>query len=124
MWLMAAVVCAALMVSCGGGDKKSDNKKTEEKKEQQKDSQQVDSKQGETLQVEQVETAAHVATSSVEAKAKEFANKVIAAAMAQDEAAFNKVDAEAEAWFNSLSEADQVVAAQVIAAAMSAAGLE
>jgi hypothetical protein len=71
MWLVAAIVCVALMVSCGG------------KKNEKKD-----------------------AKGGVEAKAKEFVNKMYAAEKAGDEAAAAKLQAELEAYAMTLSEAD------------------
>ena len=67
MWIIAAVACAALMVSCGGEKKGAD----------------------------------------VVAKAKDYEAKVTAAYEAGDYEKAEKIQKEAAAWFEGLSEADQ-----------------
>ena len=81
MWIIAAVACAALMVSCGG-----------EKKNDKKDAPANDKEQ--------------VAVDVV-AKAKEYVAKVTEAYEAGDEAKAAKIEKEADAWLEGLSEADQ-----------------
>lgn len=175
MWVVAAIVCAALMVSCGGkkNEKKDAKGGVEAKAKEFVNKMYAAEKAGDEaaaakLQAEleayattlseadleafeaaimnaveaveakeakevaqgeedapviEVESAPVAANPEVTAKANEFADKYIAAIKANDMAAIEKLDTEAQAWLMNLSEADQALAAEVVSAAMAAAGL-
>ena len=61
---------------------------------------------------------------AVKAKATEYANKMVAAIKAGDMEKAEKIDAEANAWFEKLSEVEQMQAGEIVAKIASAAGLE
>ena len=186
MWMVAAIVCAALMVSCGG-EKKADEKKaaadtvvakvqevvvadpvvakaqemvakmkdaTSEseamavvapyesyynslsKADQAKFDEAVDA----ALKAAEAAAATEVAATSgataveepvkaevspaIKAKATELANKMVAAIKSGDMEKAEKLSEEADAWFEKLSEAEQMQASQIAASIMSSAGLE
>ena len=169
MWMVAAIVCAALMVSCGG-EKKVDPvvAKAQEMAAKMKnvtseaeaiavtapylkyydslseaDQEKFDKAVEAALKVAEApetEVAEPVAATSgattvaepveaevspaVKAKATEYANQMVAAIKAGDMEKAEKIDAEANAWFEKLSEVEQMQASEIVAKIASAAGLE
>ena len=110
MWMVAAVVCAALMVSCGG------EKKAEKKGEDKAAS-------GANTEVVKCACDAHSVANPVVAKATELTNKVIEAMKSGDEALIEKIGAEGDAYLESLSEADQVAFMHTLNKIAAAAGM-
>ena len=182
MWMVAAIVCAALMVSCGG-EKKAEKKdavaadpvvavaadpvvaKAQEMAAKMKNvtsdaearavaapyhsyydslseanQEKFDKAYEAALEAPEAEVAEPVAATSgattvaepveaevspaVKAKATEYANKMVAAIKAVDLEKAEKIDAEANAWFEKLSEVEQMQAGEIVAKIASAAGLE
>ena len=190
MWMVAAIVCAALMVSCGG-EKKAEKKdavaadpvvavaadpvvavaadpvvaKAQEMAAKMKNvtsdaearavaapyhsyydslseanQEKFDKAYEAALEAPEAEVAEPVAATSgattvaepveaevspaVKAKATEYANKMVAAIKAGDMEKAEKIDAEANAWFEKLSEVEQMQAGEIVAKIASEAGLE
>lgn len=110
MWMVAAVVCAALMVSCGG------EKKAEKKGEDKAAS-------GANTEVVQCACDAHSVANPVVAKATELTNKMIEAKKSGNEALTEKIRAEGIGYYDSLSEADQAIFDETSNAIAAAAGM-
>ena len=173
--MVAAIVCAALMVSCGG-EKKGEKKagaanivaKAQEMAAKMKnvtsdaearavaapyhsyydslseaDQEKFDKAYEaalEAAEAPEAEVAEPVAATSgattvaepveaevspaVKAKATEYANQMVAAIKAGDMEKAEKIDAEANAWFEKLSEVEQMQAGEIVAKIASEAGLE
>ena len=111
MWMVAAVVCAALMVSCGG------EKKAEKKGEDKAAS-------GAKTEVVKCACDAHSVANPVVAKATETANQLVAAINAGNMSLAEKIAKEADVYFESLSEADQAIFEQTVNKIAAAAGME
>jgi hypothetical protein len=110
MWMVAAVVCAALMVSCGG------EKKAEKKGEDKAAS-------GAKTEVVKCACDAHSVANPVVAKATELTNKMIEAKKSGNEALIEKIGAEGIGYYDSLSEADQAIFDETSNAIAAAAGM-
>ena len=86
MWIIAVIVCSALVISCGDKNKNSENKGGEQ-------SDAVFSKM--------------TFTDPVEIKTAELANRLVAALKAGDEALAYQISAEAAAYEKTLSDLDR-----------------
>lgn len=102
MWLIAAIVCAALMVSCGG-----------EKKNEEKDA--PTSESVAPVEAIDVESAPVAANPEVVAMAKELANNYVAAIKANDKVAETLIEEQIFDYYISLRGADQTLALDTIA---------
>ena len=149
MWMVAALVCAALMVSCGG-EKKAEKKAEATPAVETVAPVAVPGQAVETVAVpgQDVEAltgaepeAAPIAVepvaatsgatvtepvstnSTVAAKATELANKLVAAMKSGDAVLVEKITAEGDAYLETLSEADQAVFEEAVAKVAVAAGL-
>ena len=166
--MVAAIVCAALMVSCGGekkGEKKADAANIVAKAQEmaakmknvtsdaearavaapyhsyydslsEADQEKFDKAYEAAMNAEEPEVAATSGATTVaepveaevspavKAKATEYANKMVAAIKAGDLEKAEKIDAEANAWFEKLSEVEQMQASEIVAKIASEAGLE
>ena len=105
MWLIAAIVCAALMVSCGG-----------EKKNEEKDAPTSETVAPvEAAEAIDVESAPVAANPEVVAMAKELANNYVAAIKANDKVAETLIEEQIFDYYISLRGADQTLALDTIA---------
>ena len=108
MWLIAAIVCAALMVSCGG-----------EKKNEKKDAKDAPTSKTvapvEAAEAIDVESAPVAANPEVVAMAKELANNYVAAIKVNDKVAETLINEQIFDYYTSLRGADQTLALDTIA---------